>query len=98
MITSDSKPYLSYLNNLVNEYNNTYHHSINKKPVNDDYYALNTKIETSPNVLKIGNWSREIFVIDSVLKNNPWTYKHKHSNGEKIKGSFHEKEFLCSIL
>ena len=47
MITNDSKPYLSYLNNLVNEYNNTYHHSINKKPINDDYYALTKKIETS---------------------------------------------------
>ena len=23
------------------------------------------------------NWSREIFIIDSVLKTNPWTYKIK---------------------
>ena len=23
------------------------------------------------------NWSREIFVIDSLLKINPWTYKSK---------------------
>ena len=23
------------------------------------------------------NWTREIFVIDSVLKTNPWTYKIK---------------------
>ena len=23
------------------------------------------------------NWSREIFIIDSVLKTNPWTYKLK---------------------
>ena len=23
------------------------------------------------------NWSREIFIIDSVLKTNPWTYKSK---------------------
>ena len=22
------------------------------------------------------NWSREIFIIDSVLKTNPWTYKN----------------------
>ena len=44
------------------------------------------------------NWSREIFIIDSVLKTNPWTYKLKDLNGEKIIGSFYEKEFLSSIL
>ena len=33
----------------------------------------------------IENWSREIFIIDSVLKNSPLTYKIKDSNGEKIK-------------
>ena len=44
------------------------------------------------------NWSREIFVIDSVLKTNPWTYKVKDLKGEKIIGSFFEKELLLSIL
>ena len=31
MVANDNKSYLSYLNNLVNQYNNTYHHSVNKK-------------------------------------------------------------------
>ena len=44
------------------------------------------------------NWSREIFIINSVLKTNPWTYKIKDLNGEKIIGSFYEKELLLSIL
>ena len=44
------------------------------------------------------NWSREIFIIDSVLKTNPWTYRLKDFNGEKIIGSFYEKELLLSIL
>ena len=44
------------------------------------------------------NWSREIFIIDSVLKTNPWTYKIKDLNGEKMIGSFYEKELLLSIL
>ena len=35
------------------------------------------------------NWSREIFIIDSVLKTNPWTYEIKDLNGEKIIGSFY---------
>ena len=41
---------------------------------------------------------REIFIIDSVLKTNPWTYKIKNLNGEKITGSFYEKKLLQSIL
>ena len=35
---NDSKSYLSYLlDNLVDQYNNSYYHSINKKPINADY-------------------------------------------------------------
>ena len=44
MTTIDSKSYFSYLNKLVDQYNNTYHHSINKKPV--DYSALTVNIGT----------------------------------------------------
>ena len=44
------------------------------------------------------NWSREIFIIDSVLKTNPWTYKLKGLYRDKILGSFDEKELLFSIL
>ena len=35
------KSYLSYLSKLVDQYNITYHHSINKKPINADYSADN---------------------------------------------------------
>ena len=41
--TNDSKSYLSYLNKLVDQYNNNYHHFINKKPINADYSALTEK-------------------------------------------------------
>ena len=44
---NDSKSYLSYLNKLTDQYNNTYHHFINKKPINADYSALTEKIETN---------------------------------------------------
>ena len=47
MTTNDSKPYLSYLNKLVDQCNNSYHHSINKKPINTDYSALSGKTETN---------------------------------------------------
>ena len=43
------------------------------------------------------NCSRETFIIDFVLKTNPWTFKIKDLNGEKI-GSFYEKKLLLSIL
>ena len=112
MTANDSKSYLPYLNKLVDQYNNTYHHSINKKPISADYSALIEKIGTNPKAPKFKvndrvritkyknlfskgcteNWSREIFIIDSVLKTNPWTYKTKDLNGEKRIGSFYEKE------
>ena len=120
MAANDRKSYLSYLNKLVDQYNNTYHHSINKKPINTDYSASTENIETNPkspkskvndrvrstkykNIFSKGyteNWSREIFIIDSVLKTNPYplTYKIKDLNGEKIIISFYEKELSLSKL
>ena len=47
MIANDSKSYLNYLNKLVDQYNNTYHHTIKKKPINTDCSALTEKIETN---------------------------------------------------
>ena len=44
------------------------------------------------------NLLREKFITDSVLKTNPWTYKIKDLNGEKIIESFYEKELLLSKL
>ena len=78
---------------LVDQYNNTYHHSIGKKPIDVDYSDLTEKIESNPkapkfkvderarittykNIFSKGypeNWLREIFIINSVLKTNPWT-------------------------
>ena len=40
MKANDSKSHLAYLNKLVDQYNNTYHHSIGKKAINADYSAL----------------------------------------------------------
>ena len=48
MTANDSKSYLPYLNELVDQYNNTYHHSIRKKPVNADYSASTENIESNP--------------------------------------------------
>ena len=42
------------------------------------------------------NWSRKKFIINSILKTNPWTYKIKDLNGEKIIGSFYENN--CCLV
>ena len=44
------------------------------------------------------NRSKEIFVIDSVSKNNPQAYEIKDLKGETITGSSYEDELLSSIL
>ena len=38
---------------LEHQYHNTYHHSINKRPINADYSVLTEKIETNPKVRKL---------------------------------------------
>ena len=52
MTANDSKSYLPYLNKLLDEYNNTYHHSINKNLIYADYSALTGSIESNPKVPK----------------------------------------------
>ena len=52
MTANDSKFDLPYLDKLVDQYNNSYHHSINKKSINADYSALTEKIETNPKAPK----------------------------------------------
>ena len=52
MTANDSKSYLSYWNKLVDQYNNTYHDTINKKPINADYSTLIGKLETNSKVPK----------------------------------------------
>ena len=49
--TNDCNPYLSYLNKLVDQYNNNqlYQHClINEKAINADYSALTEKIQANP--------------------------------------------------
>ena len=111
MTVNDSKSCIPHLNKLMDQYNNTYHHSFNKILINVDYSALTGKIEITPRALKLKvngrvritkyknifskgyteKCSREIFITNSILQLNPWTYKLKDLNGQKIRGSFYEK-------
>ena len=47
MPANDSNFYLNHLNESEDQYNNTFHHSINKKAITADYSALTEKIETN---------------------------------------------------
>ena len=44
------------------------------------------------------NLLKGVSFIDSIVKCNPWTYKIEDLNGEKMIGSFCEKEMLLSKL
>ena len=52
MTANDSKYYLPYFNKLMDQYNNTYHHSINKKSINADYSVSTKNIESNPKACK----------------------------------------------
>ena len=52
MTANDNKSYLPYLNELVDQYNNTYHHSNNQKYIDADYSALKKKLRP---ILKLLN-------------------------------------------
>ena len=43
--------------------------------------------------LESRNWSEEIFVIRKIQNTVPWTYLINDLSGEKVMGSFYEKEF-----
>ena len=44
------------------------------------------------------NWSKEIFIVDKINDTVPYTYNIKDLNGEKIIGSFYDRELQKSIL
>ena len=58
MTVDNSKSYLGYLNKLLDEYNNTCHCSIRKKPMYADYSALAEEIESSHKAPKFNIGSR----------------------------------------
>ena len=86
------------MNKLVEQYNNTYHHSIKKNPINADYSALTEKIETNlkPPKFKIDDRVR-ITQYKNIFSNDFHNYEIKDLDGEKT-GSFYEKRLSLSKL
>ena len=98
------------MNILVDQYNNTYHHYIDKKSINADYTDLNEETETNSKAPKFKvnyrarskgyteNWSREIFTIYSVLKTNLWAYENKFKRRKTKKNRFKRRKNIGSLF
>ena len=101
-MTSISKNvYIDKLDDIVDEYNNTYHTTyINtSKEINnkDPKFKVGDHVRISKykNIFAKGympNWSEEISIIKKVKNTIPWTYVINDLNGEEIIGTFYEKE------
>ena len=86
MTTISKNVYINKLDDIVNEYNNTYHRTIKMKPfdVKDNTYI---------------DFGKEVYDKDPKLKIKntiPWTYIINDLNGEEIIGTFYEKELQKS--
>ena len=44
------------------------------------------------------NWSKKIFIVDEINDTVPYTYNIKDLNGEKVLGSFYDRELQKTIL
>ena len=77
---------------------NTYIDSIKEVNDKDSKFKVGDHVRISKykNIFAKGytpNWSEDAFVIKEVKNNVPWTYVINDLNGEKIIGTFYEKEF-----
>ena len=93
-MTSISKNmYIHKLDDIVNEYNNTYHKTIKMKPadVKDNTYIDSMELH-STELHSNKDWSEEVFVIKKVKNTVPLTYVINDLNGDETIGTFCEKE------
>ena len=98
-MTSISKNvYFDAVDDIVKKYNNTYHSTIKMKPIDVKDNNFTKYVEESNEKdpkFKIGDHVRisKCKNIFAKIKNTlPWKYEINDLNGEKIVGSFHEKE------
>ena len=58
MTANDSKLYLSYLNKVADQYNNTYYSSVGEKPINAHISTLTEKIWEEFSKFKVNDGAR----------------------------------------
>ena len=68
------------MNKLVDEYNNTHHHSIDKKPIGAGYSVLTEEIETNPKSpkFKVGDTVRITKYNNILQKATPEIHQEKY--------------------
>ena len=106
-MTSISKNvYIDKLDDIVREYNNTYHRTIRMKTVDvkdKTYIDSKEEVKDKDPKFKVGdlvkiskeytpNQSEEVFIVSKIKNTVPWTYVINDLNGEEIIGTFYEKE------
>ena len=90
MTTNDNKSYLSYLSKLVDQYNNTYHHSVNKKRINADFSGLTEKVETNLKASKFKVNDR----VRITKHKNIFNYLSLDLQNQRLKRKKNNREFL----
>ena len=92
MTAISKNAYFNVVNDIVDEYNNTYHKTIKMKPIDPKFKVRDhARISEYKNIFAKGyspNWSKETFVIKQIKNTVPWTYVISNLNGEEIVGSF----------
>ena len=73
MTANDSKSYLAYLNKLVDQYNNTYHHSINKNLLMLIILLWLKKIVTNPKAPKFKVNDRVTITLHKIIFSKDYT-------------------------
>ena len=106
-MTSMSKnAYIDKLDDIVSEYNNTYHRTIKTKTVDvkdKTYIDSKKEVKDKDPKFKVGdlvriskgytpNQSEEVFIVSKIKNTVPWIYVINDLNGEEIIGTFYEKE------
>ena len=73
MAANDGKSYLPYLNKLLDQYKNNYHHSVNKKPINAEKSALTKKLRRNLMLLNLKLIiESDLLIIITFLAKVPW--------------------------
>ena len=78
MTANNGKSYLGFLNKLVDRYSNTYHVSIGKKSIDENYFASTEEIETNLKALKLKLGDKHITKYKNILSKsftNNWPTK-----------------------
>ena len=99
MIAVSKNVYIDKLDDIVNEFNNTYHRTIKMKPIDvidNAYVGTSTEINDLDPKFKVDDHVRiskykKIFVIKKVKNIVLWKYGVNDFNGEETIGIFYEK-------